>query len=243
MMLSLSGRLLKPLGTWRTTDKKWGAFYESTTKSMYIKTTQWNHFEPNTNTFTGHNTRYKLIDQSPPPTTTSHIAVAWIDRSRQLITQGIGKWEPQHNSERTPVWTSEWTSTISDENSETLAHAIQIGRAKAVTDGSYESEGSAGYCITYDNIKWRGACQVPGSTSIQCAYRSKLAGILALLYMVKQLCDHHHIDKGQLTIACDNIAAGKSLVQTHYLSPQQNHFDLIQAIYRLQSALPIRFLF
>ena len=210
---------------------------------MYIKTTQWNRFNANTNTFTGHNTRYKLIDQSPPPTTTSHIAVAWIDRSRQLITQGIGKWEPQHNSERTPVWTSECTSTISDENSETLAHAIQIGRAKAVTDRSYQSEGSAGYCITYDNIKWRGACRVPGSTSIQCAYRSELAGILALLHMVKQLCDHHHIDKGQLTIACDNIATGKSLVQTHYPSPQQNHFDLIQAIYRLRSALPIRLSF
>ena len=236
------GRLEAPLGKWHTTNRKWGSFYENSTQSMYVHTTQWNRFVPNTNQFTGYNERYSFIDHTPPPQNISHVAVAWIDDTGRLITHGIGKWE-HHSTPRTDHWTTEWTSHITAEQSTILANAIQNGQAKAVTDGSYQTTGSAGYCLTYNNIKWRGACRVPGNKAIQCAYRSELTGILAVLYMVKQLCLERNLDNGWLTIACDNIAAGKALCQTHYPNPQQNHFDLIQAIFLLRQELPISFFF
>ena len=49
---------------------------------------------------------------------------------------------------------------------------------------------------------------------------------------------------GQVTLACDNIAVGRSVQHTlHYPNPSWDHFDVLQAIFRLFTSLPIHIRF
>ena len=75
---------------------------------------------------------------------------------------------------------------------------------------------------------------------MQSAYRSELAGIYATLRMCQTICREHEIHNGSITLACDNLAAGLSLRRKlYYLNPIWDHFDLLQAIFRVLHSLPI----
>ena len=131
-------------------------------------------------------------------------------------------------------WTQEWTNEPATHTGTILSDAIRNKKAFALTDGSYKVKGSAGYSITdFKGNAIKGACRVPGQPQDQSSYRSELAGILATLYKVLVLCQRHNITNGHITVACDNTAAGQSINQQFYPNPQQNHFDLLQSIFRL----------
>ena len=174
-----------------------------------------------------------------PPTNCSHVAVAWLDENGNLHTRGIGK-RRVAISPTTQHWTQEWYKESTPEAAQNVEHAIRQNKTYALTNGSYKESGSAGYCITdfqMNNIN--GACWVPGKKTIQSSYHSELAGILATLKRTEQLCREKAINQGHLIIAWDNIAAGLALQMKDFPKPSQNHFDLLQDIFRTKQKLPI----
>ena len=87
------GRLKEPLGNWESVDEQWGSFFEKSNRSWYVyHDSQWYRFVASTATFTGHNTRYILVDHHSPKLPTSHVAVAWI-RGNELFTHSISIFE------------------------------------------------------------------------------------------------------------------------------------------------------
>ena len=56
---------------------------------------------------------------------------------------------------------------------------------------------------------------------------------MATLLQTKNLCDEYNINQGHITIACDNIAAGRSLQSSAFPNP------ILQAIYQTKRQLPI----
>ena len=59
--------------------------------------------------------------------------------------------------------------------------------------------------------------------------------------MCSAICHQHSITSGGITLACDNLMAGRSIQRTlYYPNPTWDHFDVLQAIFRLRHALPIK---
>jgi hypothetical protein len=91
-----------------------------------------------------------------------------------------------------------------------LLHDIHLGKAIAVSDGSYyEQEGLSGaaWIIASSNrTTFITATAIPpGTPSIQSAYRAELVGLLAVLQEILFLCIQHNLTTGTLTVDCDNI--------------------------------------
>ena len=121
----------------------------------------------------------------------------------------------------------EWLDTIGDNQVKQIAKAIQDKTAIALTDGSYKVNGTAGFSIGSSFLNmWQGACQVPGHITSQGAYRSEIAGIYATLQLCKKICEQFNVTTGALTLACNNIAAGKSAL-LHDTYPDTNGDSLI----------------
>ena len=68
----------------------------------------------------------------------------------------------------------------------------------------------------------------PGHPKYQDAYRSKLAGIFHVAYIVEEISREFNILEGAITIVCDGLNAIKNAMDraTRY-SCVSNHFDLI----------------
>jgi hypothetical protein len=80
-----------------------------------------------------------------------------------------------------------------------IAAAIMQGTCKAVTDGSYKlHHGTASFVIKgLDPRKTiQGSNVTPGQPSEQCAYRSKLGGILGILTVLESICAQYNITEG-----------------------------------------------
>ena len=67
----------------------------------------------------------------------------------------------------------------------------------------------------------------------------RISRVIGHTHPDKKLCDEYNIKQGQITIACDNIAAGLSLQGLVFPNPSQNHFNILQAIFRTKPQLPI----
>ena len=202
----------------------------------------WYRFRLNEAQFHGPSTgKYVFMDHLAPPPEPSHVTVTWIE-NELLLTHGIGRIQyPLHPSSPLQGWYFEWTEKVPTPQQAQIADSIRQNRAIAITNGSYLHSGSAGYCIGDSPlVLWQGACRVPGTIAVQSAYRSELAGIYARLRMCQTICRDHEIHKGSITLACDNLAAGLSLRRKlYYLNPIWDHFDLLQAIFRVVHCLPI----
>jgi hypothetical protein len=91
-----------------------------------------------------------------------------------------------------------------------LLHDIHLGKAIAVSDGSYyEQEGLSGaaWIIASSNrTTFITATAIPpGTLSIQSAYRAELVGLLAVLQEILFLCIQLNLTTGTLTVYCNNI--------------------------------------
>ena len=240
--LCCNGNLLRQgLGKWLSTDSNWGSFFHRPTNNLFVRHNQeWHRFGHNKETFNGPTSKYVFLDHSTPPVTPSHVAVAWIE-DNELISYGIGALGKDNTLELVP-WYFEWITPLTATQSLSIAEAIRNKTAVALTDGSFLRKGAAGFCVgsTLDPV-WKGACRVPGALTDQSAYHSELVGIYATLQMCLKLCQEYSISSGGITIACDNIAAGRSLQRTlYYPNPTCDHFDVLQAIFRLLQTLPIQ---
>lgn len=102
----------------------------------------------------------------------------------------------------------------------------------AVSDGSFkDNHGTASWRISWEDSDEYliGRTVVPGSSSVQSAYRSELTGLYGIaitLWALRQF----YTTSFFVTIGCDGLSA---INQFHYLSdtinPNTQHFDLISA--------------
>ena len=129
-----------------------------------------------------------------------------------------------------------------------IAAAISDGTAASVSDGSFDGvlqRGSSAFIISPTNACTNaltfitGGNLTTGNPADQSAYRSELAGALAILSTVDLLVSYYKITSGSLTIAFDGEAALREASKTSGLSVSQPCFDYLQVIHNKVAALPI----
>jgi ribonuclease HI len=130
-----------------------------------------------------------------------------------------------------------------------LAAAVQAGTAVAASDGSFDDKikiGTAAFQIApsitsvEEKDSYCGATQVPGAPSDQSAYRSELAGVLAILIILQALCDAHGISEGSITLSLDSQSALAEAEGSWKLKPRQSDFDILLDIRERTKRLPIK---
>ena len=111
---------------------------------------------------------------------------------------------------------------------------IEKGTVVCVSDGSYKDEcGTAAWIIENDEGTQRiqGKVAVPGFASDQSAYRSELAGLYAIVYVVETLIEVYGLVQGGVSIGCDGLSALQQAVsKIKTATSAQQHFDLISGI-------------
>ena len=80
---------------------------------------------------------------------------------------------------------------------------------------------------------------MPGLIRDGDSYRCELAGLLAIVIWVNTLCKLHNLAQGSVLIACDNISTLRIFEPGFVPSPQQDSFDLAQALWKAIKASPI----
>ena len=66
-------------------------------------------------------------------------------------------------------------------------------------------------------------------------------GLLGILYSVRELCIHHGVESGSITLACDGLSAiRKALDADSTFSSRSSQFDLLSAIESVLLELPIK---
>lgn len=147
-------------------------------------------------------TELHSVSQLPP---NAHRTVAWIDDEGTLIHTGSSRCEEAIVEEASNLmgvvksfgeewtWTTEHLDCTGEEAD--LATALQEGTAIAVADGSLKNKkGTAAFCIlnpARDIVT--GANETPGSSAVQCSYRSELVGILGILVACRAIWHRYDI--------------------------------------------------
>jgi ribonuclease HI len=130
-----------------------------------------------------------------------------------------------------------------------LAAAVWAGIAVAASDGSFDDKtkiGTAAFQIApsitsvEEKDSYCGATQVPGAPSNQSAYRSELAGVLAVLIILQALCDAHGISEGSIILSLDSQSALAKAKGSWKLKPRQSDFDILLDIRERTKRLPIK---
>ena len=129
------------------------------------------------------------------------------------------------------------------DNGEHIAQAIIKGNAIALSDGSFKNQrGASAWVIEGDNEigRIKGWNMVPGSNEDQSAYRSELTGLLALLVMTGEICKHHDIMEGSITIGCDGLSALEQTSGEEDIIPlRASDYDILWVIRKRLQTLPI----
>jgi hypothetical protein len=134
-----------------------------------------------------------------------------------------------------PAW-AWWYSELQYNEEELLriTHTITTTGGLIVSDGSFKDEhGTASIVLEGSSYGQRitTSVTVPGSTEVQCAYRSEAAGLLAAVQLVNAVTKFFNLKQGKCTLGCDGQSA---LVQCFYQSTnfQVNiaHFDIISEV-------------
>ena len=98
------------------------------------------------------------------------------------------------------------------ETDQVLANAIIEQNFVLVSDGSFSKTnkyGTSGWVAekTNDIHMAKGQNVTPGSAHVQCPHRSELAGILAGLCYVVDICARFGVTHGSFTLGCDGLGA------------------------------------
>ena len=130
-------------------------------------------------------------------------------------------------------------------NGTQIADAIKNGDALAVTDASYEistNTGAAAWTIVgrSDEIYCEGRIGQPATRTETDPYRAETLGLLAIMTAVEHLCVYHRIQKGHITVACDNDASLENGIDRNSRMKTYNkYFDLFWAISEIKARIPI----
>ena len=93
---------------------------------------------------------------------------------------------------------------------DSIVLGIKQGTVVCVSDGSFkEACGTASWIIENADGTQRiqGKVAVPGYASDQSAYRSELAGLYAIVYVIETLVEVYGLSKGEVIVGCDGISA------------------------------------
>ena len=252
--------LRQSLGRWLVDDDDWPWLLEEQERRLYQKRKDgdgWNVFvsrSSRSGRSVGKNFALQARSQQPPPPTAMRTRV----ESRGAITvyhTGAASTllstptpPPQSLAHRilSPRHGRSWATSkwLNDDDGAYIAKCIRDETAKAVSDGSFKDAlGTAAFVLEgpIEEQHWIiGTNRVPGIAEDQSAYRSELAGIYAIACTVEDLCEHHNITRGAVTIACDGESAlYKSMDEQHRIKSKHKHFDLIMAIKSKLKTSPI----
>ena len=102
-----------------------------------------------------------------------------------------------------------------------------------VSDGSFKDQFGTAFWIlqgeTADD-EMKGPCTVPGSSDVQSAYRSELAGLYGMITMVNAICEFHMIKTGAIELGCNGIQALRHVDQrSEVTNHRMAQFDLLSA--------------
>ena len=246
--------LRQPLGRWLRIPDENHSRYEPSTNSVYIKQgNQWNHYQKAPITIGQREPQYEFVNHQEPPKRAT-IAVAWKHEgkihttgSRRLIESPyeLAPFEAVvQKIQRASSWVFKTHPRLRFVTIQRIRDAIRASTAIAVTDGSYkDNNGTAAMCILSTSI-WKSTSSTPGPEKIVNPYRSELSGILAVLTLIEIIDSEMDLQGGAITIACDNVNAGrKSLECDHMPNPTQDHFDILQDIYRIRQKVKCQVLY
>jgi Reverse transcriptase (RNA-dependent DNA polymerase) len=161
----------------------------------------------------------------PPQTERAEVSLI----AQTAILKSHARRVPRPQQPKNNLWLDMTVWSEGDEAA--LARDILIGKAVAVSDGSFKDGfGTASAVIISTSGKQRVDVVTPGVQQDQCSYRSELAGLVAAIHHTNELCKRHGIQNGTITLACDGEAALRSLEDfDNEPSMNRQHFDLIGA--------------
>ena len=134
------------------------------------------------------------------------------------------------------------------DQAEAIAGSLTAGTAQGVADGSYNPNlssdlATAAWCLEPSSAvgtSCSGVTAVSGVERDRNAYRAELVGIHTLLMAVKAICTYHDVSEGSMDLYCD---CEKALLLSSYDELQvglsTKHLDLVRAIRKLHTSLPI----
>ena len=235
--------LRRPLGPWTgPTPIPWQWFYSPTHDRVY----RHNRTTKDYQIFSIQPTRRRL--RSSKYTRNGTCNTIPEDAERTTITNQ-GTFVLCHGSQPT-TYTTKQKATLDDhipvndkwvvrslqykDNGQHIAQAIILGKAIAVCDGSYKDQfGTAGFVIQNGDSpidRITGANVTPGHPEEMNPYRSKIAGIFAIVVIIEAIARFHDIQEGIIELGCD-CESGITAIFTHkYDTPKQPHHDLIHEI-------------
>ena len=134
-----------------------------------------------------------------------------------------------------------------DDDGATIAEAIQMGTAVAVSDGSLKDNaagqafGTAAFVIEGIDSQNRieGWNIVPGPLKTGDSYRCELAGLIGIVFYLNALCAHRQTTTGSGRIACDNINTIRIFTPDFLPKPSESDFDLVNTLWRGIQEYPI----
>ena len=127
------------------------------------------------------------------------------------------------------------------DNGSILASSIKEGTAIAVSDGSYKHlHGTAAWVIEGSSreSKISGIVITPGGDRDQSAYRSELAGLLAIFTMVKHNEQQFHLFSGSLQISCDGGSVLDIIFFRSVFTVDTLSYDIITTIRSMLAGSP-----
>ena len=254
-----SMRLINPLGMWIDEEHaQWKWFYSPGENRIYERRSHdWGAYRF---IFTQRHGRHKTFqysqDVSDAPNDLQRATIIQRNPSRILCT-GWSR-DKEIPSDTPPTSLSELIDSLPesqrwafehfkcDDDGKTIAEAIRLGTAVAVSDGSFKNElGSAALVIEGSDSQHRilAGHLTPGPLSAQSSFRSELSGLYGIVLMVNTICRFYDITEGQVSCACD----GEQAITQAFANPQYYHaqtvnsdFDLLSAIHTLLQDSPVK---
>jgi len=256
-------RLWHPLGTWLVDPGiHWPWMFHEDTGTLYNKVgpQQWRKYIPTFGIARAGRTFHddeQTLDAPPRACRAATIYPSPIPHRVSLVSFSHHTFHPP---DPTPIPTSvheaiaqlpaadQWAlaevNTV--DNGAHIAAAIIRRKARAISDGSFKTaHGTSGFSFHgYDTTKQiTGANQVPGAPDDQCAYRSELAGVVAIVTLLGVLCSFHSIEDGHLELGLDGESVIKRLTQKSPPKISIAHYDMIRDCRERITALPIKITF
>ena len=244
---------LKPeylLGCWNDGEiNNWNWFFVRQTQKVYQRVgNRWKIYRRQGRGSLGSNPTFRYLSDALGLPSAARRCTVFKDSSRLIRLSGASR-----DLER-----RDWTpcqihtildNTISKGNEGRLLQSIRNGTAKAVSDGSFlrsHKLGTASFVVEGETPGdlVQGSHETPGSKSSQCAHRSEMFGILALVLMVNAICKANNIQDGHITAKCDGEGTIKILQQLYSVTKNsRKHYDLIIAITKVVKMSPLKWTF
>jgi hypothetical protein len=94
-----------------------------------------------------------------------------------------------------------------------VVKALKEGTAIAFSDGSYkDSFGTAAWTIqTETGEGMSGQVIALGHDGDHSSYRSELAGLYSIAFIIYKLCTYYHVQEGSIHVGCDGLSALKQV--------------------------------